>query len=93
MCQSPPVGGLFLCVDVSKPPVGGFFVRRCVKAPPGWGAFLCVDVLKPPGWRHHNGTLEIRPETLIRHFVMEDDLAAFDAIAQVVRRSIGDSSL
>ena len=80
MLKPPPVGGLFLCVDVLKPPSwGAFFVRRCVKA--------------PLVWRHHNGTLEIRPEALIRHFVMEDDLAAFDAIAQVVRRSIGDSSL
>ena len=80
MCQSPPVGGLFLCVDVSKPP--------------GWGAFLCVDVSKPPSWgAYSNCTLEIRPEALIRHFMMEDDLAAFDAIAQVVRRSVGDSSL
>ena len=80
MCQSPPVGGLFLCVDVLKPP--------------GWGAFLCVDGSKPPGWgAYPNYTLEIRPEALIRHFVMEDDLATFDAIAQVVRRSVGDSSL
>ena len=80
MCQSPRLGA-FLCVDVSKPP-------------PGWGAFLCVDGSKPPGWgAYPNYTLEIRPEALIRHFVMEDDLATFDAIAQVVRRSVGDSSL